>query len=153
MLLRRIAIGGALILLSIVIHTLGRQLPWRDWLQPAHTVRRPLVFDNGSVRDGLRASEGARLRPAPQAAAGALRKCVRGERVTYSNLGCPDGHQERAVAADRVNVIESGTRAPGAAPAGGGSAQASLRQAVDLPRDERLRQRMVEQAVEGERPR
>jgi len=167
MLLRRIAVGAGLALLAILLYALWRDLPLREWLRPTHTVRRELVFDNGSVRDGQPAPDGPRV--AAQSAPGALRKCVRGERISYSNLGCPEGWREQAVARGQVNVIAAppspsahrtattttpGSPQPGAAPGAQGrpgapGAQEALRQSVDLRRDEALRERQVERVIDG----
>ena len=85
-----------------------------------------------------------------------MRKCVRGDQISYSNLTCPAGFRERPIKAEPVTVVPA-VRVPAtpaaAAPPGqapGPSNPRSLRDALDLKPDEQLRQRMIDRAVEAE---
>jgi hypothetical protein len=142
------ALAGAVVVLALVVmsaigwKTIGR------WLAPEPAVPpRPIVFDNGSVRDQPASAPPAKAaRPRPAVAApGQLRKCLLpGGSVSYSNLACPPGAREAAVRSDGVTVLPSGLPAgqPGAAatpPAGG---------TRPLQPGETLQQRAIERAIE-----
>ncbi len=110
---------------------------------------KPIVFDNGSVRDSAPA-------PAPAAEVtkfppGTLRKCVRGQQVSYSNISCPPGHKESAVGGTQLTVLPAPPGAPATRAAASGNGQSRLHEALDLTRDERLRERMIEKAIDGAR--
>lgn len=85
---------------------------------------------------------------APKAASkfrsGDLRKCVNGQQVSYTNTECPPGHKEQAVAAAPVTVLPA---TPVSKPAQPSSAPSSLHQALDLTRDDTLRDRIMERAI------
>lgn len=139
--------GGVVLLASVVMSAIGWKTIGR-WLAPVPaTPPRPIVFDNGSVRDQP-ASEPAtqRARPRPAVAApGQLRKCLLpGGGVSYSNLACPPGAREATVRSDGVTVLPSGLPAgqPGgpAAPPPGGTRP--------LQPGETLQQRAIERAIE-----
>ncbi|WP_457443287.1 hypothetical protein [Roseateles sp. P5_E4] len=87
-------------------------------------------------------STSARSRPA------GLRKCVKGQQVSYTNVECPPGHQELAVTAAPVNVLPA---TPVSKPAESSSGPSSLHKALDLTRDDTLRERAIERAVNGNR--
>lgn len=78
-----------------------------------------------------------------------LRKCVQGQQVTYTNAECPPGHRELAVTAAPVNVVPATPVAKPAASSGDG--QASLHRALDVAPDDKLRERLMERAVNGTR--
>jgi len=84
----------------------------------------------------------ARSRP------GGLRKCVKGQQISYTNVECPPGHQELAVTAAPVNVLPA---TPVSKPAESSSGPSSLHKALDLTRDDTLRERAIERAVNGSR--
>lgn len=118
-----------------------------DGLEPTASRPKPLVFDNGTVRDV----------PAPAARptaaltrADGLRKCVRGSQTTYTNFDCPAGFKQKNVTTDRVTVLEAqaGRAAPASKPKAAG-AQRRLQDALDLSADDKLRERMMERAVDA----
>ena len=78
-----------------------------------------------------------------------LRKCVKGREVSYSNVGCPVGHTEQAVSAAPVTVLPA-TPAPRPAQVAG-SGPPSLHKALDITRDETLRDKAMERAIDGAR--
>ena len=158
MLLRMLAALGLLALLASVIFSLHRAGHFRAWLAgTADPKPREIVFDNGSVRDlAAPAASAPPTKLTELSPPGVMRKCVRGDRVTYSNLTCPAGFRERPIKAEAVTVVPA-VRAPAtpsaAAPPGqapGPDNPRSLRDALDLKPDEQLRQRMIDRAVEAE---
>lgn len=111
---------------------------------------RPIVFDNGTVRDPppLAAPAGASA-TALAAQPGALRKCVRRGETTYTNFACPAGFKELGVASDRVTVLSGqGAPRPQAADTTPAGRRSALHDALDLSRDDRLRERMMDRAIE-----
>lgn len=110
MVVRLIAFGAAgLIAISMAFGA------WRSgllgqWFGPAPAKTPPIVFDNGSSRDMPPAPASTAASDAPvktYAPPGLLRKCVRGDRVTYSNLDCPPGFKESTVSSEGVTVVPS----------------------------------------------
>jgi hypothetical protein len=150
MLLRLLAIAALAAVTLSVAFSMWRGGTFRDWLRTTPDKPPEIVFDNGSVRDlplppASAPSKGITLSPP-----GALRKCVRGEQVTYSNLTCPPGFREREIAKDRVTVIP-GVRTPqSTAVQSAAKPHEAMKDALDLKRDEKLRQRMIDKAVEAE---
>lgn len=119
---------------------------YRAWLTPdaPAPAPRPVVFDNDHATPPpppASAAPGAATVRAP----GALRKCVRGGEVSYTDRACPAGFREREVATDRVTVMPA---APVAATATSASRR-TLKQQLDVADEDRLRERMIDRAVEG----
>jgi hypothetical protein len=150
MLLRLLAAIGIRAILLSVAFSMWRGGVFRSWLTTTPDKPPEIVFDNGSVRDIPGPAASSPSRTAALSPPGVMRKCVRGDRVTYSNLTCPPGFREKPVSRDGVTVLPadgnpSATRAQqGAAP------HEAMREALDLKRDEKLRQRMIDRAVEAE---
>ncbi len=150
MLLRLIAALAFVAVLLSVGFSLWRGGSFRAWLTTTPDKPPEIVFDNGSVRDVPAPAASAVQRTAALSPPGVMRKCVRGDRVTYSNLTCPAGFRERPVSQEGVTVVpgvktsSSATSQPSAAP------HEKMREALDLKRDEKLRQRMIDKAVEAE---
>lgn len=84
----------------------------------------------------------------PGAQAGALRKCVKGQQVSYVNTECPPGTQAQAVTGGTVSVVKATPVAP---PASASSGPTALHQALDITRDDTLRQKIMERQIEGPR--
>lgn len=82
------------------------------------------------------------------AGGGALRKCVKDGQVTYSNVDCPAGSQAQAVTGGTVTVVQ-GTPVP--KPAVAGSGPSALHKALDVTRDDSLRDKIMERQIEGGR--
>jgi hypothetical protein len=149
MLLRTMAILALLTVVASMVFSMWRSGVIRSWMTTTPDKPRAIVFDNGSIRDvpGPAASEsrkGAALSPP-----GVLRKCLRGDQVTYSNLTCPPGFRERPVSTDGVTVVPAFRPPEASARPASGSAHQRLQESLDLKRDDKLRQRMIDQAVEG----
>lgn len=129
---------------------------WRELprlLQPLGPTpqRAPAIqFDNGTVRQQPLPSSAPGLRSAHQAP-DALRKCVRGASVTYTNVPCPPGHQSQPVRDDRMTVVPGavGAKAPSpVAPPGSppGPGRRGVQQALDLS-DTALRREQAQQGA------
>lgn len=139
--LRWVAAGLLLLLLASV--------GWRyrglaqDWLTPERPLR-PVMFDNDHATPppppGSAAAAPATRPP------GALRKCVRGGETTYTDRSCPPGYRERDVQADRVTVLPAAPQPVAASQAG---RRKTLKQALDVADEDRLRDRMIDRAVEA----
>lgn len=84
--------------------------------------------------------------PGAPAGAGGLRKCVKGQETLYTNDKCPSGYRDLAVTAGAVTVLPA---TPVPKPATASSGPSSLHKALDLTRDDTLRDKAIERAVEG----
>lgn len=93
-------------------------------------------------------ADGSAPQPATKFRAGELRKCVNGAQVSYSNVECPPGAKAQAVAAAPVTVVP-GTPVP--KPATAGSGPTALHKALDITRDDTLRDKIMERQIEGAR--
>ena len=135
--------GAVTIVACIVVGSIGfKRLA--GWVSPAPVEPpRPIVFDNGSVRDVPASAPAVPMKPrVAQSPPGRLRKCLQsGGGVVYSNLACPPGSRETEVRSDGVNVLPSGLPARPAAPPVGGTRP--------LQPGETLQQRAIERAIEG----
>ena len=115
------------------------------WLSPAPVdTPRPIVFDNGSVRDLPASAPAAAGKPrVVQSPPGRLRKCLQpGGTVVYSNLACPPGAREAEVRRDGLSVVPSGLPPPAVPDAAAAGGTRPLRPG------ETLQQRATEQAIE-----
>lgn len=90
----------------------------------------------------------ASSRPMSRFRAGELRKCVKGQQVSYANVECPPGTKEQAVTGGAVTVVP-GT--PVARPAETASGPSALHKALDITRDDTLRDKIMERQMEGAR--
>lgn len=143
--LRSLAI--ATILLAVLGLAWQKQEQLQAWLGGARasstwapSLSDPLVATRPTAEGATPTS--ATSRP------GGLRKCVKGQQVSYTNVECPPGHQELAVTAAPVNVLPA---TPVSKPAESSSGPSSLHKALDLTRDDTLRERAIERAVNGSR--
>ena len=91
-----------------------------------------------SVADGSGSSTSSKFK------SGELRKCVKGQQVSYSNVECPAGSQELAVSAS-VNVVPA---TPVSKPEEASSGPSALHKALGITRDDTLKDKMIERAVE-----
>ena len=134
-----------LVIATILLAALGLAWQKREQLQAWLGSAPNLV---ASVPGPGEPSAGTRPAAAPQSRPGGLRKCVKGQQISYTNVECPPGHQEQAVAAAPVNVLPA---TPVSKPAEASSGPSSLHKALDLTRDDTLRERAIERAVNGNR--
>lgn len=119
------------------------------WLAPPAERPKAIVFDNGTVREAAPAASRAL---ASATRNGGLRKCVRGSQTSYTNFDCPPGFKERAVTDDRITVLEGQAlprKTQGAASAAPQGAQKRLKEVLDLNSDPRLRERMMDRAIDA----
>ena len=91
-------------------------LGWRhrnaEWLRHMHRPTEPvnqIQFDNGSVRDARPTSD-ARVLQAPDQQdnipLGVMRKCMRGNQITYTDAPCPTGAHVSGVKGGNVTVVD-----------------------------------------------
>jgi hypothetical protein len=101
-------------LLVLMVLAIAVGMAWRysnaefvhDLLYPESRQSRPIVFDNGSVRDqetGPDAPGNDLVRTTPVIG---LRKCVRGATVSYTDQPCPAGAREQPIARGTMTVVE-----------------------------------------------
>ncbi len=148
--LRLVALAAAAALLLSLAFSLWRGGSLRDWLRPTPGKAPEIVFDNGSVRDLPQHAASQPSRVAALSPPGVLRKCVRGDQVTYSNLTCPPGFRERTVSQAGVTVVPAVRRAGQESGPPSAKPHEAMREALDMKRDDRLRQRMIDRAIEAE---
>lgn len=99
-------------------------------------------------RERLQAWVGAASAARPAGTAGGeLRKCVNGSQVTYANVECPAGTQAQAVTGGTVTVVPG---APVAKPAAA-SGPSALHKALDVTRDDTLRDKIMERQMDAAR--
>ena len=129
----------------------GKRDTMDDWLIPTATsIAKPIQFDNGTIRNYGNTSDRSSSSGSPPVPPGTLRKCVKGQQVSYTNQTCPLGSNENPVAGPPVNVMPSQAAAKPET-AQPSKTSASLRDALDVSRDENLRERAIERTVEGKR--
>ncbi len=150
MLLRVLALVGATALLLSIAFSVWRSGVVRSWLTTAPDTPPRIVFDNGSVRDVPQPAASEPAKAAALSPPGVLRKCVRGDRVSYSNLTCPPGFRERPVSQEGVTVLPAQRPAASPLPGPSPAPHEKMRDALDLQRDEKLRQRMIDRAIDAE---
>lgn len=124
---------------------------FKNWLTPAGPPPKAIAFDNGTVRQYGPPSDSTGA--SPQFMPGALRKCYRGQQVSYTDLECPPGFKEKAVAGPPVTVVASQVPAKPAAgtTADATKARTTLRDALDVSHNDNLRQQMVQRVVDGQK--
>lgn len=151
MLLRAIGLLALLATMGSYVFSLHRSGSFQSWLDSTQGTSKSIVFDNGSVRDRFDAPAASQPNEiAVLSPPGALRKCVRGDRVAYSNLACPAGFREHAVSAEPVPVVPA-MKLPQSATAGNaGGKHQKPQEALDLKRDDQIRQRMIQSAIDAE---
>jgi hypothetical protein len=133
----------ALTVLALFVAAIGWRYRNADWVRgvlgpPAAAVKaKPIVFDNGTVRTPPSPASG------PAAAAISMRKCLRGQTVSYTDQPCPPGSRETTVNRGSVTVVEG--QAPAAKPPAG----ARLPNARDAMRPEgpSLNEQAIERAT------
>jgi hypothetical protein len=102
--LKKIAISIAVVFVALNV--------WKYWnsefiqsIVHSQDPKKPTIqFDNGTVRQYQRPTE-AELKVEPKAA-GVLRKCKDGDKISYTNTWCPPGAKELTLTNGTVNVIE-----------------------------------------------
>jgi hypothetical protein len=99
----------ALLLLIFIGLIWHYRLALQELLTSTAAKAKPIVFDNGTVRQyapalgpAQSASQTTGQAPIPH---GTLRRCTKGTEVSYANSACPPGHQEKALSTDKFNVV------------------------------------------------
>ena len=122
------------------------QALWRPEAPP-----KPVVFDNGSVRDSA-----VPVQPPASAAAkgpdnlpGQMKKCIKGKQVVYTDQPCEAGAKVAAVTGGNVTVVPSNTPKPATQPQGGQApaGRSTLHDALDLNSNDNIRDKMMERAI------
>jgi hypothetical protein len=80
-----------------------------------------------------------------------MRKCIKDAQITYTDVACPPAYEERAVAGPPVNFIAAQTVTNSHESASTGKRWSTLFDVLDLSSDEKLRERTMEQTIEGKR--
>lgn len=139
-------------LLFVALAAVGLSIAWNKRAELQRLVAPPppppkaIQFDNGTVRQGGPAS-------APAAGTtssfppGAMRKCLKGREVQYTNIGCPPGFKEAAVAGPPVTVLGSDAPRPAAA-ASEAKGRARLESALGLSADKGLKDRIMQRTID-----
>jgi hypothetical protein len=90
-------------------------------------------IDNGERvgKDGKSLSADKKVAAAK--AAGNLRKCVAGEKITYTDEACPPGSREQPISSGNVTVVPATRTAPAADGANAANASNAAKAAPDAP--------------------
>jgi hypothetical protein len=118
------------------------------WAESAPLQAVPSSSQGGSITEAPPATDASPPKVRSKFRPGALRKCVNGQQVAYTNVECPPGTREQALGAAPVNVVPA---PPATKPADTVSAPSSLREALGVSGDDKLRSRLIERAVDGHR--
>ncbi len=117
-------------------------------LSPSQAPPRTIEFDNGTVRQYGPASNTSAQ---PQVMSGGMRKCFKGQQISYTNMECPPGATEKPVAGPTVNVLPAQVAAKPNESSTTGKARPSLRESLDLARDVNLKDRMMDRVIDGQK--
>jgi len=145
-----------LFILAIVLVALsvawGKRHALDGWFATPDYQTKSIEFDNGTVRASRSASDASATSEQSRLPAGAMRKCQKGGQISYTDVTCPPGFKEMDVGGPPVNVLPA--QASVAKPAEGpslGKTRSSLHDALDLSRDDKLKDRIMERAIEGKK--
>lgn len=133
--IRGLVIG--LLLVSVLGLGWQQREPLQAWLGSSAAKVQSLT----EASSGGSAAGDAKARP------GGLRKCVKGQEVSYTNAECPAGYRDQAVTGGSVTVVAA-TPVPKPA-ASASSGPSALHKALDITRDDTLKDKIMERAVEG----
>ncbi len=125
----------------------------KEFFSPPPEPAKPIVFDNGTVRDTTppppEADAAAAPAPLPR---GVMRKCLRGSEVNYTDRECPPGFKEKPVSGSKFTVVPGqggGAANPSPPPAKPGADRPkTLKDALDMRPDDRLRERAIDRAID-----
>jgi len=122
----------------LVVAALGlawqRREPLQAWLGTSAAKVQTLAESSSPAGDATKAGPGG------------LRKCVKGQEIAYINAECPAGYRDQAVTAGSVTVLPA---TPVAKPADASSGPSSLHKALGVTRDDTLKDKITERAIEG----
>ena len=108
-----------------------------------------IQFDNGTVREAPVPASPASAASAQvfEGEPGKLKKCLRGNTVTYTDQNCPPGTKAAAVTGGNVTVVPSEKPKPAARDAAANNSRNTLRDALDLSGNDNIRDKMMERAI------
>ena len=132
---------GLLLLLTLG-WTIFKQPAVQAWIWPQQNAPKPLVFDNGTVRQMPEAASASGSQALPP---GRMRRCQRGSDTRYTDQPCPPGFRELSVGGV-VNVMNAPPVAASAASAS--AARKNLYDVLDLNGRDELMQKRVDRSVE-----
>ena len=139
----------ALLFLSALGLAWQKREPLRAWLGSVPVPSVPVsISDQPATSSADPSTPASPAKPSAKYRAGELRKCINGQQVAYTNVECPPGFKEQAVAAAAVTVVP-GT--PVAKPEAAASGPSALHKALDISRDDTLHDKMIQRAIDGPR--
>ena len=155
MTLKAVFLAGVLVMLLALAWRLGASGAVEQWLYPPPVTSKPIVFDNGTVRQ-MPAPASAPTLVEHATAPGMARKCLSvgqqagkpGSRVTYTDSVCPPGTQQMTIGGT-VTVLEGagGTRPAAAASQVPGKRRKTVLEALDDNPNLKLGEKRIERAV------
>lgn len=147
--LKKLALVALLLLAAAVGWRLVNSGLIKDWLATRSDRPLNIPFDNGTVRQYEAASQPAAQAAKPAVVPGGIRKCRHRGEITYTNGACPPGAVEQGLAGGTVSVV-SGQGQPKPAPTQAPAPKrASLNDVLDRSEEMSLRDKRIEQAVNG----
>jgi hypothetical protein len=129
----------------------GKRQSIQTLFAPPPPSPKPIQFDNGTVREFAPSSSASSSSDRSQIASGGLRKCFKGQQISYTNMECPPGSTEKPVAGPPVNILPAQASAKSDEARAQDKAKPSLRGALELDRDVNLKDRMMERVIEGQK--
>ncbi len=131
--IRGLVIG--LLLAAVLGLAWQQRAPLQSWLGTSAAKVQSLADSSSSAGP----AGDAKARP------GGLRKCVKGQEVSYTNAECPPGYRDQAVTGGSVTVVPA---TPVPKPDEASSGPSALHKALGVTRDDTLKDKMIERAVE-----
>jgi hypothetical protein len=140
-----------------VVVILGR-VAWSHrndlWVQQLLETTAPakadIKFDNGSVRDSSGRQAQGLVEPKAKGTIntiGPVKKCVLGRDTIYTDQLCPTGSKVMDVTDGNVTVLQGDKPKIAVPPSSQQNAHQSLREALDLSRNDNIREKMMERAI------
>lgn len=132
-----------LVIALLLVGALGlawqQREPLQAWLGTSAAKVQSLAEASTDSRPAAGAS-------GPKARPGGLRKCVKGQEISYTNAECPPGYRDLAVTAGSVTVLPA---TPVPKPAEASSGPSSLHKALGITRDDTLKEKAIDRAIDG----
>lgn len=110
---------------AVVLVALTTAAAWRyrdaawlhEFLNPQPAKKLHIEFDNGTVRQYETPASGKAKKANEPLPVGAMRKCVRGGDISYTNNACPVGSIEQPLSKGTITVLSAPPTPPKLAPA------------------------------------
>lgn len=119
---------------------------FQGWMPAPAAKAKPIVFDNGTVREMAPAVPSSAPLAAP-VALHAMRKCQRGTEVLYTDSPCKTGFRELPITRGVVTVLDGQPNAKAVAGAQQGLPRATLHDVLDESGNANLRDKRIERAI------